>query len=171
MVDCNRVLLAIGQGPDLTWMSRGSEGIGATKQRRLAADAVTFSTGRPGVFGTGEISTTCDALSSGGQCAGNGVLFHNSQISFRDITSGNNGASCLVGFDLCSGRGSWTGTTKNGKAFSHTADFTATWDSAAKCVTRDGSAQTMIILSTIGGFFSAGCSQASFCSTLARMLR
>ena len=40
--------------------------------------------------------------------------------------------------------GEWTGTTKNGKAFSHTADFTATWDSAAKCITRDGSAQTTI---------------------------
>ncbi len=32
-------------------------------------------------------------------------------ITFRDITSGNNGAACLVGFDLCSGRGSWTGAT------------------------------------------------------------
>ncbi len=32
-------------------------------------------------------------------------------FSFRDITSGNNGASCLTGFDLCSGLGSWTGTT------------------------------------------------------------
>jgi subtilase family serine protease len=30
-------------------------------------------------------------------------------IAFRDIVSGNNGASCLVGYDLCSGRGSWTG--------------------------------------------------------------
>jgi len=29
--------------------------------------------------------------------------------AFRDITSGNNGASCLVGYDLCSGRGSWLG--------------------------------------------------------------
>jgi len=28
---------------------------------------------------------------------------------FRDITSGNNGARCLVGFDLCTGRGSWLG--------------------------------------------------------------
>jgi subtilase family serine protease len=36
---------------------------------------------------------------------------YGSNIAFRDITSGNNGASCLVGFDLCSGRGSWTGTT------------------------------------------------------------
>jgi subtilase family serine protease len=30
-------------------------------------------------------------------------------ITYRDITSGNNGASCLVGFDLVTGRGSWTG--------------------------------------------------------------
>ncbi len=28
-------------------------------------------------------------------------------ISFRDITSGSNGASCLIGFDLVTGRGSW----------------------------------------------------------------
>jgi hypothetical protein len=27
--------------------------------------------------------------------------------SVRDITVGNNGAACLIGFDLCSGRGSW----------------------------------------------------------------
>jgi subtilase family serine protease len=38
-------------------------------------------------------------------------LVYGSTISFRDITSGNNGASCLVGFDLCSGRGSWVGAT------------------------------------------------------------
>jgi hypothetical protein len=28
-------------------------------------------------------------------------------IPFRDITTGNNGAPCLTGFDLCTGRGSW----------------------------------------------------------------
>lgn len=32
-------------------------------------------------------------------------------ITFRDITTGNNGAPCLVGYDLCTGRGSWTGST------------------------------------------------------------
>ena len=38
---------------------------------------------------------------------------YGANIPFRDITSGNNGAPCLVGFDLCSGRGSWadSGTT------------------------------------------------------------
>ncbi len=28
-------------------------------------------------------------------------------INVRDITSGNNGAPCLTGYDLCTGRGSW----------------------------------------------------------------
>ena len=32
---------------------------------------------------------------------------YGSAIGFRDITSGNNGAACLIGYDLCSGRGSW----------------------------------------------------------------
>jgi hypothetical protein len=32
-------------------------------------------------------------------------------LNFRDITSGNNGSPCLVGYDLVTGRGSWTGAT------------------------------------------------------------
>jgi hypothetical protein len=39
----------------------------------------------------------------------NSAYVYGNGISYRDITSGNNGASCLVGFDLCSGRGSWIG--------------------------------------------------------------
>ncbi|HEX7540887.1 MAG TPA: S8 family serine peptidase [Anaerolineales bacterium] len=39
-----------------------------------------------------------------------GYVYGNS-ITFRDITAGNNGAPCLVGFDLCTGLGSWTGAT------------------------------------------------------------
>ena len=54
-IPCDRVLLAIGQGPDLSWIKPGSEGPEATKQRRLKADAVTFETGRAGVFGTGDV--------------------------------------------------------------------------------------------------------------------
>jgi len=54
-IPCDRVLLAIGQGPELTWIGPGSEGPQATKQRRLKADAVTFQTDRPGVFGTGDV--------------------------------------------------------------------------------------------------------------------
>jgi formate dehydrogenase major subunit len=54
-IPCDRVLLAIGQGPDLTWIGPGSSGPTATRNRRLAADAVTFETGRPGVFATGDV--------------------------------------------------------------------------------------------------------------------
>jgi subtilase family serine protease len=34
-----------------------------------------------------------------------------SPMTFRDITSGYNGEFCQVGYDLCSGRGSWVGDT------------------------------------------------------------
>ncbi len=57
VIACDRVLLAIGQGPDLSWTGTGADGVVASKQRRLAADAVTFATGRPGVFGTGDVRT------------------------------------------------------------------------------------------------------------------
>ncbi len=73
VIECDRVLLAIGQGPDLSWTKRGSEGVGATRQRRLAADAVTFATGRPGVFGTGDVrtgaATVVQAVSEGRRAA------------------------------------------------------------------------------------------------------
>lgn len=39
---------------------------------------------------------------------------YGNHITFRDITSGNNGAPCLSGYDLCSGRGSWTGGSAGG---------------------------------------------------------
>lgn len=42
--------------------------------------------------------------------------------------------------------GDWTGTTAKGKEIAHQANFVTTYDIAAKCITRDGSAQT-----TIGG--------------------
>jgi formate dehydrogenase major subunit len=57
IIDCDRVLLAIGQGPDLGWLERGAEGIEKSKRLRLDADAVTFGTGRAGVFGAGDVRT------------------------------------------------------------------------------------------------------------------
>jgi outer membrane protein assembly factor BamB len=35
-------------------------------------------------------------------------------ITYRDITSGDNGAPCLVGYDLCTGRGSWIASAAAG---------------------------------------------------------
>jgi formate dehydrogenase major subunit len=72
-IPCDRVLLAIGQGPDLSWIGPGSEGVQATKQRRLKADAVTFLTDRPGVFGTGDVrvgaATVVQAVAEGRRAA------------------------------------------------------------------------------------------------------
>jgi len=38
----------------------------------------------------------------------NSTYIYGGNISYRDITIGNNGASCRVGYDLVTGRGSWT---------------------------------------------------------------
>jgi hypothetical protein len=40
--------------------------------------------------------------------------------------------------------GSWTGTTAKGNPISHEASFVSTYDMAAKCVTRDGTAKTSL---------------------------
>ena len=73
IIECDRVLLAIGQGPELDWLERGADGVSATKNRRLAADAVTFTTGRPGVFGTGDVrigaATVVQAVAEGRRAA------------------------------------------------------------------------------------------------------
>jgi subtilase family serine protease len=41
----------------------------------------------------------------------NSAYVYGNSITYRDITSGNNGAPCQVGYDLCAGRGSWIGAT------------------------------------------------------------
>ena len=63
------------------------------------------------VGGTSASSPMWAARSADAGVVVNAAYVYGSNITFRDITSGNNGASCLVGFDLCSGRGSWTGAT------------------------------------------------------------
>jgi formate dehydrogenase major subunit len=72
VIDCDRVLLAIGQGPDLTWIGSGNEGLTANRSK-LTADAVTYETGRPGVFGTGDVrigaATVVQAIAEGRRCA------------------------------------------------------------------------------------------------------
>jgi hypothetical protein len=42
------------------------------------------------------------------------TFIYGANITYRDITVGNNGAPCLVGYDLCTGRGSWTGRAPEG---------------------------------------------------------
>ena len=72
-IPCDRVLLAIGQGPDLTWIGPGSTGPTATRNKRLQADAVTFETARGGVFATGDVrigaATVVQAIAEGRRSA------------------------------------------------------------------------------------------------------
>jgi len=73
IIECDRVLLAIGQGPELEWTQRGADGIVPSKQKRLGADAITFATGRPGVFGAGDVrtgaATVVASIAEGRRCA------------------------------------------------------------------------------------------------------
>jgi len=60
--------------------------------------------------GTSAASPMWAARSAVAGAVVNGAYVYGNAIAYRDITGGNNGAPCLIGFDLCTGRGSWTGT-------------------------------------------------------------
>jgi hypothetical protein len=66
--------------------------------------------GQTGWFRVGGTSASSPMWAGRSADAGavvNTSYVYGNSISFRDITVGNNGAPCLAGFDLCSGRGSW----------------------------------------------------------------
>ena len=67
--------------------------------------------GQKGWWQVGGTSASSPMVAARAAVAGtvvNSAYVYGSSISYRDITSGNNGASCLVGYDLVTGRGSWT---------------------------------------------------------------
>ncbi|MDP9265065.1 MAG: S53 family peptidase [Chloroflexota bacterium] len=69
--------------------------------------------GQKGWFKVGGTSASSPMWAARSAVAGavvNSTYVYGGSITYRDITSGNNGAPCLAGFDLCSGRGSWTGS-------------------------------------------------------------
>lgn len=74
-------------------------------------DTTSYS-GQTGWFRVGGTSASSPMWAARSAVAGvpvNAAYVYGNNIAYRDITSGNNGASCLVGFDLVTGRGSWTG--------------------------------------------------------------
>ena len=76
-------------------------------------DSVRYQ-GQKGWFKVGGTSASSPMWAARSAVAGvvvNSTYVYASYISYRDITSGNNGAPCLVGFDLCTGLGSWVGAT------------------------------------------------------------
>jgi subtilase family serine protease len=68
--------------------------------------------GQSGWFKVGGTSASSPMWAGRSAVAGavvNSAYVYGNGITYRDITSGNNGAPCLAGFDLCTGRGSWLG--------------------------------------------------------------
>jgi len=76
-------------------------------------DSTPYDDGTTGWFQVGGTSASAPMVAA--RSADTGVVVdatyvYGSAIAYRDIVSGTNGAPCLVGYDLCSGRGSWAGT-------------------------------------------------------------
>jgi subtilase family serine protease len=74
-------------------------------------DSTRFQ-GQKGWFTVGGTSASSPMWAARSAVAGvvvDASYVYGNNISFRDITSGNNGEPCLVGYDLVTGRGSWTG--------------------------------------------------------------
>jgi subtilase family serine protease len=94
----------------------------ATPDLSLDADSIsgvsvydsTPYQGQQGWFVAGGTSAASPMVAARAADAGilvDALTVYGPALSFRDVTSGNNGSPCLVGFDLCTGRGSWTGAT------------------------------------------------------------
>ena len=76
-------------------------------------DSVRYQ-GQKGWFTVGGTSASSPMWAARSADAGSVVssaYVYGSSISYRDITTGNNGFACQAGFDLVTGRGSWTGST------------------------------------------------------------
>jgi subtilase family serine protease len=76
-------------------------------------DSVTYM-GQAGWWTVGGTSASSPMWAARSAVTGtivNAGYVYGKNITYRDITSGYNGASCLVGLDLVTGRGSWTGVT------------------------------------------------------------
>ena len=76
-------------------------------------DSLSYQ-GQKGWFTVGGTSASSPMWAARSADAGtvvNSAYVYGSSISYRDITTGNNGLACKAGYDLVTGRGSWTGST------------------------------------------------------------
>lgn len=89
--------------PDVSLVADPATGVSIYDSTRYQGQAGWFTIG-----GTSASSPMIAARAAVGGVAVNSAYIYGSAINYRDITAGNNGAACLVGFDLCTGRGSWT---------------------------------------------------------------
>ena len=92
--------------PDLSLVANPATGVWVYSSTPYNAQTGWFVLG-----GTSVATVMVAARSAATGTAMNATQVYGSRPTFRDITSGGNTGGCLVGFDLCSGRGSWTGST------------------------------------------------------------
>jgi subtilase family serine protease len=109
-----------GQSAFSGYAQAGCKGKRATPDVSLDADPssgvsvydTTRYQGQSGWWKVGGTSASSPMWAGRAAVAGavvDATYVYGNSIGYRDITSGNNGAPCLVGFDLCTGRGSWVG--------------------------------------------------------------
>lgn len=89
--------------PDVSLDADPASGVSVYDSTRYNGQAGWFVVG-----GTSASSPMWAARSADSGVQVNSAYVYGNSITFRDITSGGNTAGCLVGYDLCSGLGSWT---------------------------------------------------------------
>jgi subtilase family serine protease len=90
--------------PDVSLVADPSSGVSVYDSTRYQGQTGWFTVG-----GTSASSPMWAGRSAVAGASVDAAYVYGSSITYRDITAGNNGASCLIGYDLCSGRGSWLG--------------------------------------------------------------
>ena len=110
------------------------------------------------VGGTSAATPMWAARSADAGAVVNAAYVYGSSIPFRDITSGNNGAPCLVGFDLCTGRGSWA---DSGSGSAPAPDFGLSAGPSGATVTQGSNASYTVTIGALNGFNSAVSLSAS----------
>ncbi|HET8606817.1 MAG TPA: S53 family peptidase [Gaiellaceae bacterium] len=90
--------------PDVSLDADPASGVSVYDSVRYQGQSGWYTVG-----GTSASSPMWAARSADAGVVVDSAYVYGSGIAYRDITSGDNGAPCLVGFDLCTGRGSWAG--------------------------------------------------------------
>lgn len=90
--------------PDVSLDADPASGVSVYDSTKYQSQTGWFRVG-----GTSASSPMWAGRAAASGAAVNASYVYGSSITYRDITSGNNDAPCLTGFDLCSGRGSWVG--------------------------------------------------------------
>jgi subtilase family serine protease len=90
--------------PDVSLDADPASGVSVYDSTRYQGQAGWFKVG-----GTSASSPMWAGRSAVAGAVVNSAYVYGSSITYRDIISGNNGASARSGYDLVTGRGSWTG--------------------------------------------------------------